>query len=463
MPRRFLACLLACLFSITAVTVAAPTATAAPGSVPTTVSNIVRDSNLTQVRELLNGINAYRAQKGLRPVKYSPTVSAMSQEWSDRIAANETPFNHRPNFWLDPRVGSPQAANEIIAVDWSRNVANLIAWWKTSPAHNAALLRPEFNVIGVGVTFTDGNWQTTPNRFSMFGVVNLFKYDPVPANATSTVISTPSSRPAPTPAPAGICPAGVAGRATTTPPAAASIGSAADVLAVDSAGTLWDYPATGRGELAPRRSLLTGFGGAKEAFAADWNQDGVVDVVTIWKSGLLTLNRGLPTGGFGGAVRIGAGWQSMTATVGNWCSGERFPGIVAYRPNGQMLYYRNPVGSTANNGIPIGSGWQGLKFSMADIDGNGAADLAVRRPDGTMLLYRSDGRGRFLSEPRRQLGWGWNAVKSTRTLYGYEGAGSTGLVAKWYNGVLTYYRIAGGGVGARTTEGQGWNPYLLLK
>ncbi|MEH0108638.1 CAP domain-containing protein [Tersicoccus sp. MR15.9] len=464
MPRRLLACLLACLFTTTAVVTTAPAASALPIVAPASASDIVHDSNLTQVRDLLNGINAYRASKGLRPVKYSPTVSVMSQEWSNRIAANETPYTHRPNFWTDPRVGGPVTnVHEIIAVAWSRNASALIAWWKTSPAHNAALIDPNVNVIGVGVTFTNGNYVTTPTRYTMWGVVNLFHYNPVPSNATSTVTSTPSSGPAPTAAPAGICPAGVAGHATTTPPAAASIRSTADVLAVDTAGVLWDYPATGGGSLASRRSLMTGFGGAQDAFAADWNQDGVVDVVTIWRSGLLTLNRGLAGGGFGGAVQIGNGWAGMTATVGLWCSGDRFPAIVAHRPDGTMLYYRNATGTGASNGIKIGAGWQGLKFSMADVDGNGSADLAVRRGDGSMLLYRSDGRGHFLSEARRTIGSGWGPVVSTRTLYGYTGAGSKGLVAKWTDGRLSYYPIASGGLRAGSAEGHGWTSYALVK
>ncbi|OMH34559.1 hypothetical protein BGP79_04405 [Tersicoccus sp. Bi-70] len=388
----------------------------------------------------------------------------MSQEWSDSIAAREV-IEHRASFWTDPRVGGPfltDAMREVIAVDWSRNAANLIAWWKTSPAHNAALLKPDVNVIGIGVTFTNGNWQTTPRRYTMWGVVNLFGYRTVPANATRTVVSTPSG-PAPTAAPAGICPSGVAGRATTTPPPAAWIRSTADVLAVDTAGTLWDYPATGAGSLASRRSLMTGFGGAQDAFAADWNQDGVVDVVTIWRSGLLTLNRGLATGGFGGAVQIGGGWAGMTATIGHWCTGERFPGIVAHRPDGKLLYYRNTVGAGASAGVTIGAGWQGLRFNMADVDGNGTADLAVRRSDGSMLLYRSDGRGRFLSEARRTIGSGWGPVVSTRTLYGYAGAGTKGLVAKWSDGRLSYYPIAGGGLRSGTAEGRGWSSYVLVK
>ncbi|WP_311380019.1 CAP domain-containing protein [Arthrobacter sp. ISL-72] len=139
-----------------------------------TTQALVTDDASSQIKTVFNAINSYRASFGLPAVKYHATVASMAQEWSDSIASREV-LEHRSSFWTDPRALSPtNGAGEVIAVRWDRDAAQLVEWWKSSPAHNALLKDPRFNVMGIGITFTDGNWQTTPGRYTMWGVVNFF-------------------------------------------------------------------------------------------------------------------------------------------------------------------------------------------------------------------------------------------------------------------------------------------------
>ena len=120
----------------------------------------------------------------------------MAQEWSDSIATREV-IEHRASFWTDARALSPDnGAGEVIAVRWDRDAAQLVEWWKDSPAHNAMLTDPRFNVMGIGITYTDGNWQTTPSRYTMWGVVNFFGYTALPSGTTTTPGGSPA-RPGP--------------------------------------------------------------------------------------------------------------------------------------------------------------------------------------------------------------------------------------------------------------------------
>ena len=161
-----------------------------------TTEALVRDDASSQIKTVFNAINTYRASLGLAAVKYHATVAGLAQEWSDSVASREV-IEHRANFWTDARALSPNnGAGEVIAVRWSRDAAQLVELWKGSPAHDAIMKDPSFNVIGIGITFTDGNWQTTPNRYTMWGVVNFFGYstsppEPSPARAAAPTAAHP--------------------------------------------------------------------------------------------------------------------------------------------------------------------------------------------------------------------------------------------------------------------------------
>ncbi|WP_235835594.1 MULTISPECIES: CAP domain-containing protein [Arthrobacter] len=410
---------------------------------------LVKDDNSAQVLAVFNAINAYRTSLGLNPVKYNPTVSTLSQEWSDNIATRQV-IEHRPNFWTDPRALNPNnGAGEVIAVRWDRNAAQLVEWWKSSPAHDALLKDPRFNVIGVGITFTDGNWQTTPTSYTMWGVVNLFGYTTLPAGTVNSpgAGTTPPQQPDPS-----VCDPIAKVQPPTLNLNAAAIRSAGDIVAVDAAGNLKDYPALGNGSYGPARAVGSGFGGSKELMVTDWDRDGVYDVMAQMQDGRLLLYPGLLGGGFSAPVTLGQfGWQPMTMAVGLWCVGNRLPQVLATDPSGVLYLYPNRGLGPLGPRTQVASGVSALRLSMVDYDANGYQDLLAVEPGGNLRLYRGSGMPAPVAEARPIVGTSWTDYSDLRSLRNVTGLNSTGIAGLLGNGTIEYWDLSSGQLTTPTT------------
>ena|SRR5919205_2037599 len=243
-----------------------------------------------------------------------------------------------------------------------------------------------------------------------------------------------------------------------------TVRSGADVLAADSSGVLWSYPADRRGGFGPRVRIGAGWSGLKAGFVADWNADGVNDIVAQWKTGTLSVYRGKLSGGFLSPIRVGSsGWQSMNMTVGKWHNGSRYPGVVGTAVDGSLYYYANATGGTLSAGLKIGQGFQGMKLAMADFDNDRRQDLLVTRTSGELLLFRSDGAGKFATEPRRRVGTGWNGMAQSHASFGFEGTGTRGLTAETNDGRLMYYSLGSGQFTGTRSVGSGWQPFSIFR
>lgn len=169
--------------------VAAPTANAgALDIVPVDTATRQSDAQL-----ILDEINRYRASLGVKPLRYSATLSQVVQKESDRQVVEEK-FSHSTNFLTDPRTGPWTSANEVIALEYNRDVRALVAWWKSSPAHDKAIKDPRHEVIGIGLTYADGKLDNTGQPWQVLSTVNLYGYanGGAPADAATNVGSTPS-------------------------------------------------------------------------------------------------------------------------------------------------------------------------------------------------------------------------------------------------------------------------------
>lgn len=246
-------------------------------------------------------------------------------------------------------------------------------------------------------------------------------------------------------------------------PSKSSIRNVSDVIAADSAGTLWNYRSNLEGGFLPRVKIGSGWSSLKNGFVTDWNQDGVLDLIAQWKDGRLVHYPGRYEGGFSPAQQIGTGWGSYSVSVGQWRAADKYPGIVAYDPNGTLWFYPNPSGGALSARTQIGAGWLGLYITMADFDGDSRADILAKRSDGALLQYRSDGNGRFLAESRKTIGTGWGIITSITNLPGFNGIGQQGLMTRLTDGKLAYYPFANGTWGARSIEGSGWNGYNIFR
>ncbi|MGN7252753.1 CAP domain-containing protein [Arthrobacter sp. SAFR-014] len=260
------------------------------------------------------------------------------------------------------------------------------------------------------------------------------------------------STPDPTPAPAVPTPPPAA------PPATPTIKSQDSVLAIDSAGTLWNY-----GNLkAARTRIGTGWGIFSDIHVTDWNRDGYFDILGKTKAGQLHLYRALRGGGFAREAIGGGGWQNYTIDVGPWRVADKYPSIVAkHVATGRLYHYANTSGKAPSAGVQISAGWQKLDISLLDWNRDGATDIVARNAASQLLLYRTNGRGSFLAENRPVIGASWQGFTSLTVARGLGGAGTQGLLARTKAGTLVYYQANTSAWAAPRTLGTGWGAYLI--
>lgn len=414
---------------------------------------LVRDDTSAQINAVFNAINSYRASFGLPAAKYHATVAAMAQEWSDSIASREV-IEHRSSFWTDPRALSPtNGAGEVIAVRWDRDAAQLVEWWKGSPAHNAILKDPRFTVMGVGITFTDGNWQTTPNRYTMWGVVDFFGYGTLPAGTTS---SPGGSSELPL-QPASVCDPRVRHMPPTADLAAAAIKGPGDLVSVNSSGDLLNRPSLGNRQFGAQQVIGTGYGAAKELFVTDWERDGVFDLLVQWTDGRVTLHSGAAAGGFLPAVTLGqSGWAGLTLAVGGWCANNRLPQLVALDGSGNLWLYPNRGKTDLVDRTLMASGVSATRLAMADYDADGFQDLLARQTDGNVRLFRGSGAPAPRAETRAVVASGWSDVTAIRPLRDVTGLNSAGLALRRAGDVVQYWDLSTGTLASPSSIPGAW-------
>jgi GH25 family lysozyme M1 (1,4-beta-N-acetylmuramidase) len=242
-----------------------------------------------------------------------------------------------------------------------------------------------------------------------------------------------------------------------------SIRSTGDVVAADSSGALWDYPATGTGGFGTRKQIGQGWTGLRSINVIDWNADGVLDIVAQWTSGRVNVYFGVAAGGFStGPVLASSGWDGYQLTIGYWLSGSYYPQILTRDDGGSLTFWRNSSGGSLGTASKIGTGWGGLNLTMIDFDGDGNEDLLAQDPGGTLRQYRSNGSGAFVSESRPEVGSGWNQMTSVTVTFAFKGNTSSGIMGRTKDGTLKYYPVPGDySWGASSVIGTGWNGFLI--
>jgi FG-GAP-like repeat/Tachylectin len=193
-----------------------------------------------------------------------------------------------------------------------------------------------------------------------------------------------------------------------------------DILVRDGDGRLLMYRGNGAGGWAAgaRQTVGSGWGGFTALVApGDFSGDGKPDLLARDSAGALLLYRGDGDGGWltGTAEKIGSGWGPFTAILGGGdFSGDGKPDVLAVNPEGALLLYRGDGagGWVSGQGEPVGSGWGGFTALAAggDFSGDGKPDILARQPDGTLLLYRGNGAGGWLTGLGEPIGSGWNGL-----------------------------------------------------
>ncbi|MGZ4507018.1 MAG: FG-GAP-like repeat-containing protein [Blastococcus sp.] len=227
-------------------------------------------------------------------------------------------------------------------------------------------------------------------------------------------------------------------------------------------GDLYLYPGNGAGGWLPRVRL----GGGWQIMSAldtvgDVTGDGAQDVVAREEAtGVLWLYPGNGRGGWLPRVRIGTGWNVMRMLFGPGdVTGDQRPDLIAIDTAGTLwLYPGNGAGAWAPR-IRIGGGWNVMDVvrGAGDFNGDGNPDLLARESaTGVLWLYPGNGASGF--GPRVRLGAGWNVMSGLATVGDFNGDRTADLLAReGSTGDLYLYPGTGtGGWLPRVRLGGGW-------
>ncbi|SDP29170.1 WD40-like Beta Propeller Repeat [Pedococcus dokdonensis] len=235
-----------------------------------------------------------------------------------------------------------------------------------------------------------------------------------------------------------------------------------DILARDSAGTLWAYPSTPDKFAGTRVKIGTGWNIYNAFLAAgDLNGDDKADILARDTAGKLWRYDGKGGGKVAGRVQVGAGWGGYLPLAPGDFNGDGRADLVARSSTGELWLYPGTGLGTFATRTRLGTGWQGMNsiVGVGDFDLDNDADLIAREASTSKLwLYPGNGQGGFSA--RRQVGSGWNIFKG---IAGPELLGPNPFVyAKRADGTLISYAVVGDGRfdgNEVYLVGTGWGPY----
>lgn len=120
--------------------------------------------------DMFTYINEHRTNNGLNPLRFNATASEVAEDWAEETLRNGNPA-HAGWTKIDSRVaGRTISTGENVAGEIIGNVdaKTIFLSWKNSPAHNAAMLQPDFEVIGLGFNHTPTGSMYAVTQFYTF-------------------------------------------------------------------------------------------------------------------------------------------------------------------------------------------------------------------------------------------------------------------------------------------------------
>ena len=214
------------------------------------------------------------------------------------------------------------------------------------------------------------------------------------------------------------------------------------------------------------RQIVDAAAAGNGVVSGDVTGDGRSDMIARTPDGKLSLytNGGSNTAPYATGILIGTSWQSFRWFLAGDVTGDGRADLVAAGSDGNLTLYTNGGSNTAPyaTGILIGTAWQQFTRIMAgDVTGDGRADLVAIKPDGTLWLYTNGGSNTAPYATGVLIGTSWQNFRSV-SLADVTGDGRADLVAVGSNGTLTLYTNGGSNTAPYATGiliGTGWQNF----
>ena len=146
--------------------------------------------------QFVSRINSLRASKGLRQLQVDGELTGVARRWTDQMVANGG-ISHNPNLGSQVS-GNWTKLGENVGVGY--DVDGLMRAFIDSPAHYRNLVDPDWNYVGVGVSYgSDGRLYTTHNFMAKPSGGGAPPPPPPPPPRSSTPSTSPPTTAAPPP------------------------------------------------------------------------------------------------------------------------------------------------------------------------------------------------------------------------------------------------------------------------
>ncbi|MDT9692140.1 VCBS repeat-containing protein [Streptomyces sp. P9(2023)] len=234
-----------------------------------------------------------------------------------------------------------------------------------------------------------------------------------------------------------------------------------ELIARDTAGTLWYYTGRGDGTLSARQQISDAGGWAG---VPQFGGAGNIPV-TGNKEGVQARNSAGTLFWYGSRTTGLLGARNQSSDEGVF-AGINFTHLSSLDPDGA-----SDVAVVYQGGLYIGDAYLGGGWGVyntlvgpGDLSGDGKGDLLARDGSGNLYLYRGNGYGTGFAS-KVKVGGGWGSYNKILGAGDYTGDGRADVVARTSGGDL--YLHPGTGVAAtpfkaRVKIGSGWNTYRQL-